>query len=214
MNLLGRFVLMQLLLLLTNMRHTVLLFTGHLLDSIDRISARFPYRLISEVRRLIATEVNHFQDPDATQIAISSLAAGSDILFAEEVIQSGVPLHVFLPYSAREFVQRSVVYTKNHPDEGPDGWINRFSDCIEQAASVNKAKVADGIDPYAACNKEMLEYALAFSGHHKSKIRALAMMESGSEIKVGGAAEFADEIELAGIQVKRMWPYRPHRLYR
>jgi hypothetical protein len=196
------------------MHHTVLLFTGHLLDSIDRISARFPYRLISEVRRLIAREVKNFTDEDVSQIAISSLAAGSDILFAEEVLQAGCALNVFLPYTPQEFVQRSVRYTKNHPDEGPDEWIERFSSCIERATSLNVVAATDGIDPYAACNRDMLQYALAFAGQHRNRIRALAMMESGSEIKQGGTAAFADEIELAGIQVKRLWPHRPHRLYR
>lgn len=192
----------------------MLLFTGHLLDSIDRISARFPYRLIAEVRRLIAAEVKSFKETNTPQIAISSLAAGSDILFAEEVLEAGSPLHVFLPYTPQEFVQRSVLYTKNHPDEGPDEWISRFSTCIEQATSVNLVALTEGLDAYASCNRDMLQYALDFAGQHKNRIQGLAMMENGSEIKAGGAAEFADEIELAGIHVKRLWPHRPHRLYR
>ena len=78
------------LLFLANMHHTVLLFTGHLLDSMDRISSRFPYRLISEVRRMIAGEIKSFQHTQEHQIAISSLAAGSDILFAEAALDAGI----------------------------------------------------------------------------------------------------------------------------
>jgi len=205
---------MQLLLFLEIMRQTVLLFTGHVIDSVDRISARFPYRLITQIRHLIATEISGFFDDGATQVAISSLAAGSDILFAEEVLAAEGALHVFLPHTPQEFAQRSVLYTKNHPDEGPDEWIDRFATCISRASLVEIVPERAHMNPYAACNQRMLEYALSLIGLHKNRVLALAMMESGSELKEGGTAEFADEIEMAGIQVKRLWPYRPHRLYR
>lgn len=196
------------------MHHTVLLFTGHLLDSIDRISARFPYRLISEVRRMIADEIKSFRHSEERQIAISSLAAGSDILFAEAAIDAGIPLHIFLPYPPREFVDRSVQYAKNQEDEDSDEWITRFGVSMGRAVSINIAEVKDNLNPYAACNREMLRYAMHFSGQKRDKILALAMMENGSERLQGGTADFALEIEAGGIQVRRLWPHRPHRLFR
>ncbi|HTF20690.1 MAG TPA: hypothetical protein VK658_21605 [Chryseolinea sp.] len=196
------------------MHHTVLLFTGHLLDSIDRISSRFPYRLISEVRRMIAGEIKSFRHTQEKQIAISSLAAGSDILFAEAALEADIPLHIFLPHPPAEFVDRSVLYAKNQEDEDSDEWIARFGTSINRAVSINVVERKDDLDPYVACNREMLHHAMQFSGHEKNKILALAMMESGSEIKQGGTADFAYEIESSGILVRRLWPDRPHRLFR
>ena len=205
---------MRLLLFLANMHHTVLLFTGHLLDSIDRISARFPYRLISEVRRMIAAEVFRFRREGTDQVAISSLAAGSDILFAEAILETGIPLHIYLPQPPHEFADRSVQYAKNHADEDPNEWMTRFGASIDRAVAMNVVTPAEGMDPYVACNREMLRRALDFSENQERKILGLAMMEKGSEIKQGGAADFAREIEAAGITVRRMWPHRPHRLFR
>jgi hypothetical protein len=202
------------LLFLANMHHTVLLFTGHLLDSIDRISSRFPYRLISEVRRMIAAEIMSFRHTQENQIAISSLAAGSDILFAEAALEAGIPLHIYLSHPPAEFVDRSVLYAKHHENEDSDEWIARFGTSIDRAVSINVVEPMDGLDPYVSCNRAMLRHALHFSDQQKNKILALAMMENGSEIKLGGAADFAQEIESAGILVRRLWPVRPHRLFR
>jgi len=202
------------LLFLANMHHTVLLFTGHLLDSMDRISSRFPYRLISEVRRMIAGEIKSFRHTQEHQIAVSSLAAGSDILFAEAALEAGIPLHIYLSHPPAEFVDRSVLYAKHHENEGSDEWIDRFGTSINQAVSINVVEPNGDQHPYAACNEEMLRHALHFTDQQKDRILALAMMERGSEIKTGGAADFAQEIESVGILVRRLWPERPHRLFR
>jgi len=196
------------------MHHSVLLFTGHLLDSIDRVSARFPYRLISEVRQMIAREVNSFRLTDVSQIAVSSLAAGGDILFAEAVLEAGIPLHIFLSHPPDEFVDRSVQYAKNHPDENQSEWLYRFENSMDQAVSIRIVDTQEGEDPYVACNREMLVHAMQFAEQQAKRILALAMMESETEVRQGGAADFAMEIERTGIHVKRLWPHRPHRLYR
>ena len=163
---------------------------------------------------MIAAEVMSFRREGTEQVAISSLAAGSDILFAEAVLEIGIPLHIFLPHSPEEFVDRSVQYAKNHPDEDPGEWVARFGTSVNRAVAMNIVTPVDGLDPYVACNREMLRHALDFTGQQREKILALAMMENGSEIKPGGAADFAHEIESAGISVRRLWPHRPHRLFR
>ena len=163
---------------------------------------------------MIAAEVMSFRREGTEQVAISSLAAGSDILFAEVVLEVGIPLHIFLPHSPEEFVDRSVQYAKNHPDEDTGEWVARFGTSINRAVSMNIVSPVDGLDPYVACNGAMLRHALDFTGQQRERILGLAMMENGSEVKQGGAADFAHEIESAGISVRRLWPHRPHRLFR
>jgi hypothetical protein len=123
-------------------------------------------------------------------------------------------LHIYLPQPPHEFVDRSVQYAKNHADEDPNEWMSRFGSSIDRAVAMNIVSPSGGVDPYVACNREMLRRAMDLSENQKDKILALAMMENGSEIKQGGAADFAHEIEAAGITVHRMWPHRPHRLFR
>jgi adenylate cyclase len=58
-----------------------------------------------------------------------ALSAGSDILFAEELLRRGAELHVVLPFEITEFERISV------STAGGD-WSERFAECIARAKSV------------------------------------------------------------------------------
>ncbi len=64
--------------------------------------------------------------------AYGALAAGSDILFAEQAQRLGIPLHVVLPFVIDDFVRVSVA---------PFGtrWVDRFHQCLNAAATVRFA---------------------------------------------------------------------------
>jgi hypothetical protein len=98
---------------------SILLFTGHLLDRIDRESSRFPYRLIREVKTLIEIELERIVANRVPAMAISSLAAGGDMLFASEIIRREIPLTVFLPFEKERFLADSVKYLKDLPSKIP-----------------------------------------------------------------------------------------------
>jgi hypothetical protein len=197
------------------MDQTVLLFTGHLLDKIDRIAARFPYRLITEVGRMIQSEMAQLTDQERSQVAISSLAAGGDIIFAMEAVRRKIPLHVFLPFETDKFLMDSVKYLKDDPFEDPAEWENKFHAILSFAASVTITHPnGPGEDAFTCCNKAMLAFALDHANHRPGKILAIALIQHQSEVKAGGAAEFVNLIESAGIQVKRIWPARSNKLFR
>jgi len=71
-----------------------------------------------------------FLDRELIIAAIGALAAGADIIFAEALIEAGVPLHVHLPLAPNDFLATSVT---------PAGaeWKERFIACIEAAKSVD-----------------------------------------------------------------------------
>ena len=198
------------------MDHTVLLFTGHLLDRIDRVSARFPYRLINEVRRIIESELSHLTEQERRpQMAVSSLGAGGDIIFAGEIVRRKIPLHIFLPFEPDKFIADSVKYVKDDPDEDHGEWVDKFHHMIAAATTVTVTPLVDGdLDPFASCNRFMLNYALEQSNFRPERILALALVDHQSEIKSGGSADFVNRIEAAGIAVKKVWPTRSNRLYR
>ena len=194
---------------------SVLLFTGHLLDKIDRESSRFPYRLIREVKTLIEIELEQILKIGTPVMAISSLAAGGDMLFACEIVRREIPLTVFLPFEKDRFLARSVKYLKNHPSEDSKEWEDHFHENISKASKVVITK-SNGLRPeqaYAACNKAMLTYALELSKNQPSKVLTLALVKNSEEVKPGGSADFVTQLESTGIKVKKVWPSRSNKLY-
>lgn len=192
----------------------VLLFTGHLLDKIDRESARFPYRLIREVKTLIEIEIENMNKEDLT-MAVSSLAAGGDMLFASEIVRREIPLTVFLPFEKERFLADSVKYLKDLPSEDPKEWEDHFHENMAKASNVI-ITTSNGLRPeeaYAACNKAMLSLALELTQNQPSRILALALIKNSEEKKTGGSAEFVTHLESTGINVKKIWPGRSNKLY-
>ena len=196
------------------MDRTVLLFTGHLLDNIDRVDSRFPYRLIQEVSRMIQSEMDHLTDQERPLIAVSSLAAGGDIIFAMEVLRRKIPLYVFLPFEKEKFLADSVKYIKNDPAEDPGEWEEKFHSIIGAATEVSITRGGNHDDAFADCNKSMLNFALDRTQNRPEKILAIALIQHQTEIKTGGAADFVNLLESSGITVKRIWPARSNRLFR
>lgn len=197
------------------MAASVLLFTGHLLDKIDRESARFPYRLIREVKTLIEVELESILKGSAPLMAISSLAAGGDMLFASEIVRRQIPLTVFLPFEKDNFLARSVKYLKDLPSEDPKEWEDHFHENISKASQViiTQSKGLRPEEAYAACNNAMLKFALELTQNIPSKVLALALVKNSEEIKQGGAAEFVTQLESTGVNVKKIWPSRSNKLY-
>jgi hypothetical protein len=194
---------------------SIILFTGHLLDKIDRTSARFPYRLIREVKTLIEIEVEQIMKKGVPLMAVSSLAAGGDMLFASEMVRRDVPLSVFLPFERERFLADSVKYLKDLPSEDPKEWEDHFHENISKASQVIVTH-SSGLTPeeaYSACNQAMLAFALNLTNNQPSKIMALALIQNTSEIKKGGAADFVNQLESTGINVKKIWPGRTNKLY-
>lgn len=103
----------------------VIHYAGHIVSAPNVIGGRFPVnqqdRVIREVRLML--------DSLEVGIGYGSLAAGADIIFAEEIIKRGGELHVSLPFSVEEFKQISVA------GSGPE-WLERFDYCWEQSTSV------------------------------------------------------------------------------
>jgi class 3 adenylate cyclase/tetratricopeptide (TPR) repeat protein len=77
--------------------------------------------LVDEVRAVIARENIGF--------GYGALAAGSDILIAEQLLAAGAELHVVLPFAEPDFLEQSVA------PAGED-WVRRYVACRDQATSI------------------------------------------------------------------------------
>lgn len=61
-----------------------------------------------------------------------ALAAGSDILIAEELLAAGAELHVILPFAEADFLEQSV-------KPAGDSWVRRYHACRDRATTVTFA---------------------------------------------------------------------------
>lgn len=86
--------------------------------------AEMEAKLASEMAEVIARENVGF--------AYGALAAGSDIIIAEQLIARGAELHVVLPFAQAEFLEQSVA-------PAGEGWVERYHACVAAAASVTYA---------------------------------------------------------------------------
>lgn len=75
--------------------------------------------------------------------AYGALAAGAEIVIAEQILRAGAELHLILPTDAANFARQSV--TRYGGD-----WAERFEACLEQATSIRIAThVSGGYEPLA-----------------------------------------------------------------
>ena len=77
----------------------ILVFSGFRTDSPDRDPPRFPEEATDLVLQSLREEISRFNSP----IAYSSAAPGSDLLFAQAILERGSELHLVLPFEPRHF---------------------------------------------------------------------------------------------------------------
>ena len=104
---------------------SVVVFAGHMLDAPGRVPARFPAQLEELVSKEIANELDRFD----AGFGYCSAAAGSDILFAEEILRRHGELHVSLSGPKDDFFNRSVGYLR----EGL--WKERFESILSKSTN-------------------------------------------------------------------------------
>lgn len=186
---------------------TVFLFTGHLIDSLDRAEERFPYELLDSARSVLKAAVDSVILLQKPCFAISSLAAGGDMLFVQEMLDNKIPVKVFLPFEVEKFLLTSVTYEKRG-DQNSMQWYYRFYEIIEQAKEIiitGTSRIPQK-DAFLLCNKRMLAHALEWVGNDPKKVLTFALVKKNQEIKKGGALEFLRLIETQNVIIKTVWP--------
>jgi hypothetical protein len=93
----------------------VIAFAGHMIDAPGRTTPRFPSQIESQVKESIRNSIRTLN----ARIGYSSLACGSDILFAEAILEESGEINILLPFHAEDFIQTSVGFAGT-------GWIERF----------------------------------------------------------------------------------------
>lgn len=154
---------------------TVLAVTGHMDLTVDSVSL---------VRDALREVVARYRGPQL--VGVSCLAAGSDTLFAEEVLAVGGELVAVIP--SRDYRAEKV-----KPDHAP-----AFDRLVRDAAEVVTAPFTTaGREAYEAANRVLLERAdrlvAVWNGHPPGG-------------KGGGTADVVLQARAAGIPVDVVWP--------
>jgi adenylate cyclase len=127
-------------------------------------------------------------DRHGASIAFGSLAAGSDIVFAETLLERGGELHVVLPFRAADFVAQSVA-------PGGPSWVQRFEACLAKAASATFASEAcfvEDDEQFAYGSMLAMGMARLRARHLETEAIQIAAWDSRPP---GGAAGTAADVE-------------------
>jgi class 3 adenylate cyclase len=184
----------------------VLVFSGHLVDSPDRLAKpgvkpRFPNSelLVAKLAGEIQTKLAEL---NAT-VGFCSLACGSDILFAQGMLDRKAELHVVLPFAESDFLRNSVDYGLSD-DPKMKRWADRFAMVLGQLPE-DQVHYATR-EPYLG-TKELFGFGNSFTqglavirGQQRFVTpRALIVLDPDAEAVLGGTLHFRETWERAGF---------------
>lgn len=168
-------------------------FTGHMVDTPDRKTPRFPEEKVPIVRQEIATRIRELN----IRYGVSSAVRGADILFIEELLNQGGMVHVYLPFSRAAFRGTSVGY----------GWDERYARIL-QDPRIEVVELSKDLPPqerqaatYDRCNIRIQEETIRLARARGGQPLLLAVWNGNLGDDRGGTADAI-----------RRWQHDGHRL--
>jgi len=175
----------------------IVVHAGHRMDAPDRTPARFPQDRVAEVRRRLGDLMDVLQ-PDGV---VAAAAGGADLLIAEAALDSGIPLHVVLPFDRQRFKDESVA------DQGPpwtgayDGVIDRVT--TDAQCSLTELALDADEDGYRAGNQALIDRAVEL-GH--GRVLAVTVRHHDPAEKPSITDDFVDRARAARLFVVEIDP--------
>jgi tetratricopeptide (TPR) repeat protein len=171
----------------------VILFSGHMIDTPDRIKPRFPPAKEPIAAQKIGEALDQLR-AGSDDLALTQGACGGDLLLTEACHKRGVRVQWLQPFAEPEFIDKSV-------DRGGQEWRERYFDAKKKiAAPIRSASKELGDPPpdsgpgypYERCNLWLLYTALAFD---LDKVRFICLWDGGGGDGPGGAAHMYNEVK-------------------
>ncbi len=164
----------------------IIVFSGHMLDFPQRLARerRFP----AELEPVVTSEIRRVLTLSLPAIGFSSAAAGSDILFLEQMKSLEQTYHILLSGPQTEFTERSVKYAEAD-------WGDRFQKVLASAKSVEEANShhpADNSPAYCFATLLLSGRALMQAKQLSLDLIALAVWNGKPGLGRGGTASFID----------------------
>lgn len=122
---------------------SVIFYSGHMIAA-PGASGRFA----ADAEGMVQERIEELLAAHNVGFGFGSLGCGSDILFAEALLERGAELHAVIPFDLEEFKEISV-------RRGGPGWEGRMDACLARAATVTQATTGaflgdDSLFNYAA----------------------------------------------------------------
>lgn len=193
----------------------VVVFAGHMIDSPSRARKGLPSRFPDdpELVAAVAERIKRQLDEWKAAVGFSSLACGSDVLFAEAVqARSGGELHVVLPFAEADFLRESVDYGRPEMES----WADRYHGVLarmarEQADAATREYLLHRAttEPYLGAhalydfvNTYTQGMAALRAAQFLVRPKALVVLDRGSEGGPGGTQYFLDTWTKAGYEAE------------
>ncbi len=169
--------------------------SGHMFDKVGRKHARFPHALEDRVRQEIRRKLAQME----AHVGFSSLACGTDMLFAEALLERGGEVNIVLPFSKQDFKRASVDFIPDH------SLSERFERILENAATVtvlNEFGEAKDGAAYEYCNQALKGLALLKGQFLGIDVMPLAVWDGRKGDGRGGTQNFVEYWEKRGSRVE------------
>ena len=145
----------------------------------------------------LAEEVHDAIMREKVGFGYGALAAGADIIIAEQLLDSGAELHVVLPFAEADFVEQSV-------RPSGEAWVRRYNDCKALATTITFASTMSYVGEqaqFAYGSKVTMGMARLRARHLNGEAIQLAIVEgagtgtlSGSDIAAWRAVGAKSEV--------------------
>jgi len=176
----------------------IAIFAGHMLDTDDRSSPRFPEAMSGRAADAIRAHLERTN----VQIGYAAAASGADILFHECMLELGRETHVVLPEPPETFAQSSV-------RNGQSDWVDRYHRVLDRAATVSVHSTSGSGDiGYTYANWMALGLARLRARQVEGDIRAFALWDGKAGLP-GGTASAVRDWQTFGQAVEWLAPSDP-----
>lgn len=170
----------------------VLLFSGHMVDQPERPAPRFPAAKAEAAARRIADTLAAL-DAGPPDIAFTQGAAGGDLLFAEACLARGVEMHLLLPEPEADFIAHSIL-----PCAEGEAWRARYLAVRARLAAPPDSLPPATENPYLACNRQLLDRALAWGVEH---LHLICLWDGENGDGDGGTADMVAAVRRRGGRI-------------
>ncbi|HKU86353.1 MAG TPA: adenylate/guanylate cyclase domain-containing protein [Casimicrobiaceae bacterium] len=158
--------------------NAVVAFAGHMVDTPQRTTRRFPAALVPAVRAALCERLATMRAP----IVFTSAACGADLLFIEAAFEQGAEVNIVLPFDRTEFVRTSVAV-------GGNAWVSRFDAALARAHRVVMATEEAYLDDDVLFEHAALlveGFAMLRAGHLQTLPSLLCVVDTDGGGAVGG----------------------------
>ncbi|MBF9140894.1 hypothetical protein [Hymenobacter properus] len=141
--------------------------------------------------------------------AVSSLAAGGDLLFALACLRRRIPLHIVLPLRQPDFIGQSVSYAKPEDATVPSpNWLALYKLVLRRATTLHftsKAPYRACARPFKRCNQAMLHLAQAKAASAHTTVLGVLLLQKDQTSLAGGTQEFGRMLRMKRLMVNRQF---------